>query len=516
MVNQMRKMFSIVVVLFAVSAVNVKSNTYYDTSWTYVYDGGMDSASGKVYQDRFFDVKALPDGSCICIGSTGFSNSLSLLMKLDPAGKLILKKIFITNNENDRYNRESIHSLTILKNGDLIVGGERYLEPWIMRLDSAGNVKWHTWYFDSINDNSLLQRSATINCLRETRRGTIVCAAGDVYPNNNGLTLQNYAAFMEFDSTGNVKRTREWKNVSGYTISGFDIEETEGGEYLFSGNQAVFYLDTVARPVWQKAYSYQLEGVGAEVATICRAKVLRGNIPMVEGRVYEGNCWTKYNQLYYDAWWSPISYSDGSYKAWDTAGKQGTDDYLYDFTQLINGNIVFVGVKGGGNGNFPVWIIVADSTGKQPLWEKEFAIQKSSSISMLPYSVCATADSGFTVVGKGVFDSETGDNAFAMHFVPTSGMAVSRVPYPTPKAAVNTCKIIGKKAVFSFANYTHFPERISIYSVDGRLVRDSPISGMRKSADSFEWDLSGIGKGVYLYAIKAEQSLYSGRVVVGK
>jgi hypothetical protein len=37
----------------------------YDTSWTYVYDGGK-SKTGLAISDIFYDVKCLTNGVCVC------------------------------------------------------------------------------------------------------------------------------------------------------------------------------------------------------------------------------------------------------------------------------------------------------------------------------------------------------------------------------------------------------------------------------------------------------------------
>jgi hypothetical protein len=262
----------------AATAVN------YDTAWTFVYDGGK-LLNDNPIPDKFFDVTVFPDGTSYCVGVTSDSSNWRwiLLAKFNPIGEMLWKKRFIRSGSG--------HSIVVAKNGDFIIGGERGLAPLVVRLDTLGNIKWSTWYYDSVKNQNLLLQNVTINCLRETSRGTIVCAAGDEYPDNNGQPLNNYAAFLELDSAGVLKRyPREWNNVAGYPIAGFNIEETEGGKYLFSGNQSVFYLDSVGRPDWQTTYSYMLDGVGSEVANICRAKVLRGNNPMIAGQVYEGNC----------------------------------------------------------------------------------------------------------------------------------------------------------------------------------------------------------------------------------
>jgi hypothetical protein len=50
---------------FGVGEANAADAVNYDTAWTFVYDGGVDSASGRVYDDKFFDVKTLPNSVCV-------------------------------------------------------------------------------------------------------------------------------------------------------------------------------------------------------------------------------------------------------------------------------------------------------------------------------------------------------------------------------------------------------------------------------------------------------------------
>lgn len=101
---------------------------------------------------------------------------------------------------------------------------------------------------------------------------------------------------------------------------------------------------------------------------VYKAKMLRNGSLMVVGGTYEGDCWQRYKTLYRDAWWSPISYSHGGNESWDTAGVQGGNDRLYDFAQLLDGRIAFMGRKAT-PADSGLWIIVTDSTGKEILWQ---------------------------------------------------------------------------------------------------------------------------------------------------
>ncbi|MGB7569665.1 MAG: T9SS type A sorting domain-containing protein [Chitinivibrionales bacterium] len=416
-------------------------------------------------------------------------------MKLDNSGKVVLNKLF-----KYKYYQYA-QSINIAQNGDFLVGGYRYGAPLIFQTDTAGNIKWSTWYYDSVGNNLRLQKNAAINSLRETSRGTIICAAGDPYPNNNGQVLNNYAAMLEFDSLGNMHHYREFNNVTGYNIGGFYVDETQGKNFVLSGNQGVLYTDTVDYVLWQKNYTFMLTGVGSETNNISRAKVLRDNNLIVAGQAYEGNCWTTYKHLYYDAWWSSADYGSGSNRDWDTAGKQGADDDIDDFTQLNNGNLVFVGEKGGANGNSPLWVFVTDSTGKRLLWEKQFLNKSTKNVTMYPMSVAASPDGGFTVVGYGNFGTDAND-AFAQHFVYKPVSAVMyRGNFQAKSLNGFSVRLAGAKLVVSGKTPGMVMSEVSLFDVSGRCVATQAVGAKGSSPLSF--DISKLAHGTYVVRLKA-------------
>jgi hypothetical protein len=278
---------------------------------------------------------------------------------------------------------------------------------------------------------------------------------------------------------------------------------------LFGGYEAVYYLDTVGNEEWKKKYTFQLEGVGSEVCEIYRVKVLRDNTPMVMGRAYEANCWTDYEKLYYDAWWSPIGYSGGLNTNWDTAGKQGADDILYDFTQLNNGNLVFVGNRGGGNGETPIWVIITDSIGKKQYFEKEFRLPTEPGLNAntFPMSVVATPDSGFTLVGWGYTDTSTGKNAFAMHFIPKDPTAVlSRKSIQNKETNSIHAHIMGTKLYIS----ENIPKETEAFLFDliGRCI------AIHKGYGKLVMDISHLSKGTYLLKLKTNNSIRTQKIFI--
>lgn len=387
----------------------------YDTAWSFVYDGGKTS-SGKVINDDFRDIKILPNGDAICVGDTrdtAFIQS-TLLIKLSPSGKLVQKNLH-------RYKQgEGAGSILVARNGDYVLGGYRSTSPYLLRFDAELNLKSSNWYYDSVSNRLILSKPATINSLVETKEGRILAAAGDVFPDNNRNTLNNYAALLQYDSLGALKSAQEWLNTTGYELAGWALTPSEAGGYMLGGNKSVFLLDTLGQLRQKVDYSFSLPGVGSEVNNVLRVHRLRNGMVMVAGQSYEEDCWTKYQRLSYDAWWSPLGLS-GNDDFRYTAGVSGADDVFYDFTQLADGKIVFVGIRQSFDQIGGVWAVVTDSMGKDILWQKQFRIpyRNEDGSALKPWAVAASPDSGFTVVGLyGLPDSTEGPNAFAAHFVP--------------------------------------------------------------------------------------------------
>ena len=495
-----------------INTINAESPTVnYDTAWTFVYDGGRDSVSGDAYQDDFYDVKPLPNGSVICAGSSNWS---CLLIKLDSSGKVVMNKTYRTNHEKGQFNSHRARSIDIAKNSDIIVGGERYAGPWVARFDSSGNIKWTAWYYDTTQGvlGRILTGPSFINSIQETSRGQIICAIGEQFP--GGSPLENYAAYLEYDSSGILKRVREWDNQVGVSIAGFSIDETRDHYFLMAGKQNVFFLDSTGAAKVKRSYSFMLEGVGSVTNNVTRAKILRDGTLMVAGQAYEGTCWMYWQKLYYDAWWSPIYEGSAANVTWDTAGFFGADDYLYDFTQLAGGRIAFVGKNAMGDG---VWTFVTDSTGKEILWEKQTLIPYGSTDgrNARPYSVCATPDSGFTLVGPyGCLKADGEMNAFAAHFIPVPPTITVALPQTSNIPKVY-CKLTGSKAMFTFSHHNMNPKELSIFNASGKLINHFTTAIPIGNSKQVIWSYSKSARGIYFYKIKANDEIFTGRITIG-
>jgi hypothetical protein len=499
-------MFAVGLLAAGVVGANATETVNYDTAWTFVYDGGT-YKDGSVTMDKFKDVKSLPDGSVVCAGVSGDTSSNSdqiFIMKLSNSGKMQWKRLFKRSKSYTYAN-----ALSIAKNGDLIIGGGYMSSPVIMRADSNCNIQWTIWYYDSLNNKRLLSKSAMVNSLLETSDGRIVCAAGDEFPSNGGYALNNYFAYLDIEPNGQVNKVGQWYGT-GYDIGGFCVEIDDQSNYIIAGNQAVFSLDTAGTIIWKKKYTFFLPGVGTEINNVTRCRKLRDGTLMVIGQAYEGNCWTDYTKLYYDAWWSTLS-AGGSNNDWDTAGVQGANDKIYDVTQLLNGNLVFIGTKGTASDS-GLWAFVTDSIGKTILWERQYDLPGKDSTggrfkNVLPFSVCAAPDSGFTVVGY-VNTPGNNYNACAFHFVPKPPVGVRNLREPLCATRVMQVQKRGPIVQFEAAEGRTEQLAIEIFSVNGRCI--AKLQSL--DGEVAEWNTRGMSKGVYFYRVRVGRVVTSGKI----
>ena len=474
----------------------------YDTAWTFVYDGGK-YKDGTNILDIFHDVKVMPNGVCVCVGKSGDTSSSVpdfFVLYLDTAGKILRKKIIVRNS-----NGSEAYSVAIAKNGDLIIGGKKSGDPFLVRTDSLLNVKWATWYSDSINLSSLLYTSATLNAVRETSRNTIMCAAGDPYP-YPALGGHNYAALIEFDSAGQNPHVSQWQYPPGLNINGFDVEEVPfDSGFILCGNNGLMYTNKNRGPYYQKQYGFQLTGVGSELAEVNRAKILRDGSLFIAGRVYEADCWTRYQKFYYDAWWTPAKLGNGLNTSWDTAGISGQDERVLDFTQLKNGNIVLVGEAPRQDNNLTQMLIcIIDSLGKT-LWTQKFQFPNSTNTT-IPYSVIATSDGGFTIVGAGA----NGD-AIAVHYVLKPVSAVVYRGYSEGKASLGfIIHVSGSR--LTVLNNTPIKQKgeVSLFDISGRCLTT------KTGNKEIVFDISNISYGTYFVRVPSAKGIQTVKMIMGK
>jgi hypothetical protein len=172
------------------TASHSADTVYYATSWSYSYDAG-ETKSGSSSIDYFRDIKRLPNGDFICVGETqDTTESQAILMvRLSATGQARQTKVFSFPGG------AGAASLLLANNGDYVLGGNRYRSPFLLRLDPDMNLKSAIWHYDSVSRKTILSMPATVNSMVDLKNGRIAVAAGDIFPNNYRLPLNNFAAY---------------------------------------------------------------------------------------------------------------------------------------------------------------------------------------------------------------------------------------------------------------------------------------------------------------------------------
>ena len=382
-----------------------------------------------------------------------------------------------------------------------------------MRIDSgSGNVKWGTWYYDSLQDKHLLQGPGIINSIKETSRGKIICALGDDFSSFG--TRTNAGGFFGYTATGQMETGNYWYHEAGYNIGGFYVDEMYNGNFLTSGNEAVIMTDSSGVDIWKAKYTYNVDNVGSQIAKVNKAKVLSDGRIMVIGQEYEPDSYTKWKSFYYDAWWAEIAFAYGTISFQDTSGYKGQNDNIVDFIQLASKNLVFVGTKGGLSAYKGVWVLVTDATGKRKLFNKTFFIQDSSiSPTQYPISVASSPDSGFTVIG---YVNSNGRKAFAAHFIPKAISAVTNITAgyragSRLKARVSKTRLMVSIPVGSLE--TRETDEISIFDMLGKRVAIQTLETPRNTPVSF--DISRFPAGTYFVRLQTAKNIQTAKLVIG-
>lgn len=475
---------------------------YYDTSWSYSYDAGL-TKSGRPSRENFRDVKRLPNGDILCVGETQDTAETPAILwiRLSASGQASQTKVFSFKDG------AGAASLLLAKDGDFVLGGNRNGAPFLLRLDPGLNPTAAIWHYDSIARKSILARPATINSMVELESGNVVAAAGDIFPNNYGLALGNFAAFMEFEGNG-VRRTNEWHNPTGYEIAGWSLVKGGTFGYLIGGKQAAFLLDADGVLVSKTEYTVNVAGVGSEKNNVSRLRKLRDGRMIAVGQSYEEDGWTKNQRLNYDAWWTTLS-AGGSPDARNVSGVSGRDDFLWDAAQLADGRIAFVGGKGTA-ADSGVWAFVTDSTGKTIEWQRQYNLpgRDNGSIrkNIYPMALLPTPDSGFVVVGvEG--GSNLNDNAFTFKFerkaVPVS---VGRVP------GLSLTGVQWEGRTFRFDSPASGEAVLDLYGLDGSLSARFSLEGADATGRITVPEARCKG-GLYFWRARLGRTLLSGKTI---
>lgn len=187
----------------------------------------------------------LVDGGYVAVGSR---RDGILMFKVDTSGNLVWKTIVPVSFTGGLYVVPA-NAFEIADNGDFLISGEKwgeYQEPFVMRVDSAGNIKWFKTYLEPVGD---LGKFYGYNY-------RIVKVSNGEYMLVGDANDCNCIGVISINDDGNVLFARKY--LWAYWEGADNIIKTRDGNLLMVGMSAVdstihffiFKLDPNGNPVW--------------------------------------------------------------------------------------------------------------------------------------------------------------------------------------------------------------------------------------------------------------------------
>ena len=154
---------------------------------------------------------------------------------------------------------------------------------------------------------------------------------------------------------------------------------------------------------------------------------------------------------------------------------------------------------------------MTDSAGKKILWEKDrirrsYQTDTSAGYASMVFSICATDDGGFTIVGDMVLpDNSGGYNAIIAHFIPKPVSAV----VPRNISALKSIHDIyvhvsGKRLIVSGGASMENIGEVSLFDITGRRI------ATQTGNKEIVFDISKLSHGTYFVQVttgSAEQTM---------
>ncbi len=345
---KMRKTLFILLFLMMFSLAQipkVKADTSFNY-WVKTYGGSGD--------DRITDIKVLPDGSMIMVGSTtsfGAGDRDVWVLRLDKNGNVKWQKTYGGSK------RDWASAVALAPNGDVIVAGVTDSfgaggdDVWVLRLDANGNVKWQKTYGGSKWDEA--------NAVALAPNGDIIVAG---HTGSFGASWYDVWV-LRLDENGNVK----WQKT--YGGSDWDkanaVAVAKNGDIIVAGQTGSSYsniwvlrLDENGNVKWQKTYGRSSGDVANSVAITPNGDII------VAGETYGFGGDGK------DAWILRLD-SKGNVKWQKIYGGRYWDE-AYAVAIAPNGDVIIAGSTGrSGAGDSDVWVLRLDSEGNVK-WQKTY------------------------------------------------------------------------------------------------------------------------------------------------
>jgi len=218
-----------------------------DTLWTRHYG---DPATWDVGTD----IRPTGDGNYVIFGNTaswgGPGRRDFFLMKVDPEGNVLWKRLYGTDGSEDAY------GMRVTRDGGFILAGQAYIwdfyhydDYYVVRVDSLGNQIWANTYG---GENAQEGRDVC-----ETKDGGYAVIG---YSTTHGPDFEN-PWLLKLDSLGGVMWSRAYhiEGSSGWGAKAWSILETDEGDLVMVGDfddtlgssdLFILKVDSLGNPLW--------------------------------------------------------------------------------------------------------------------------------------------------------------------------------------------------------------------------------------------------------------------------
>ena len=356
------------------------SNCY----WVRSYAGGNRDIASSVQQTF--------DGGYIVAGKTnsfGAGGDDFWLLKLDSAGAIKWQKSYGGGADDSANSIQQTSDDGYIVAGWTTSFGAGGSDFWVLKLDPEGNIQWQKTYGGGAADYAYSVQQTSDG-------GYIVAGIGSFGTRGDDFWV------LKLDPSGNV----QWQKAYGGNgqESACFIQETSGGGYILAGTTRSFRaalrncdfwvlkLSPTGSIQWQNVY-----GGNGDDRLYSVQETTEGGYVLAGMTSSFG---TGVND--YDFW--VLKLGEGGDVQWQkTYGGRG-NDYAYSIRQTFDGGYIVAGeTKSSGGGNSDLWLLKLDQDGAFE-WQKTYGGSGAESASSVQqtsdggYIVAGTADSGFWVL----------------------------------------------------------------------------------------------------------------------
>lgn len=505
-------------------------------AWQKCYGGSWD--------EEIADIKQTSDGGYILVGSTNSTDGEVTgdhdstddywVVKIDTLGAIQWGKCY----GGTRMDIGS--SVQPMVDGGYLVSGYTYSNDgdvsgnhdttgntadfWVIKLDSAGNLKWQKCYGGIYSDLALALAPANDGGF--VIGGFTLSRDGDVTCNTGVADSLETAWIIKIDSGGNIEWQQCWNSIwgdaeiysvkqtkdNGFIAAGFAVYQAgvvvnPGDSSDGNADYLIIKLDSAGNTQWLKVYG----GSNADVAYSVQQTNDDGYV--VAGYTESNDKYVSGNHSAVDYWVIKLDSNGGFMWQKCYGGSQGdeamciiqTTDSGYLVTGATNSND---GQVTGYFGNEDGWLVKTDNLGNL-LWERCFGGSNTDDI----VSIIPASDNGYMAVGitasddgevsgnHGAYDYwvfKLGDSSLTGLVNNTAAIFLSIFPNPTNNLlSVNASKLpLG-----------HF-YNIEICNVIGQIVLKQSLPISISTFPCANWQA-----GLYIWQVTDESGY---KVAVGK